>query len=117
MLTTLLILLFGVSIVTRISSRIRKAFDELRSLPEVHPETAAHAADENSFPGEPYFSYETAATEGEFGHSSVEPPHVVMPASAVVPQPDDSETDGFDLRRAVIHQTILHNPFWAETRQ
>lgn len=119
MITTLLILLLGVSIVTRISSRIRKAFSELESLPTSPSMPQQQEGQIEQVQEEPYFSYESVASDEDFYTASTTPAPTRVAVAAVASDGATSgeRNEGFDLRQAVIYQTILHNPFWGESRQ
>lgn len=118
MFITLIFLLFGVTIVTRISSRIRKAFSELEALPTTPSATVHQADSEEAVQQEPYFSYESEMSDEVFYSTSrpatTRPEPVV--SRTVDPLTTSNRTDGFDLRQAVVYQTILHNPYWDESR-
>lgn len=120
MLITLLFLLFGVTFVTRIGSRIRKAFSELEAIPTA-PSTPQQSAAgmEEEVQEENYFTYESVKSDEEFytAAATSAPKRTPVAVAEVESFSSDRWNNGFDLRQAVIYQTILHNPFWGESRQ
>ena len=117
MLITLCIIFLVISITSRVGTKIRKAFAELESLPTAPAQAEAPSVAEDSEPG-PYFSYEQEMVDTAF-QTVEEPSHRSMarPSVAPVSAPAYQNTVDFDLRQAVIYQTILHNPYVTESRQ
>ena len=117
MLITLCIVLFLVSVITRIGKKIRKAFADLEALPTVPAQEAAPSKTEMP-EQDKYFSYEQEMVDTAF-QTEEEPSHRLTTSPVVEPvrTPAFQNTVDFDLRQAVICQTILHNPYVTESRQ
>lgn len=117
MLATLFAILFIVAIISRIATRIRKAFAEVMALP-MAPTPKVVPSVEKDLEQDTYFSYEQEMVENVFhpekesvSESSMMSNFETMPTSVCQNKVD------FDLRQAVIYQTILYNPYLTETRQ
>ena len=117
MLITLCIILFLLSAVTRIATKIRKAFAEVEALPTVPSHEEAPSVVEMP-EEERYFSYEQEMVDTAF-QAAEEPSHrsTTTPVVEPVRMPVYQNKVDFDLRQAVIYQTILHNPYVTESRQ
>lgn len=116
MLITLTIIL----LISLVGRKISKAFADVASLPTAPAQAQAPAeavAEELSVEA-PYFSYEQEMVDTAF-QAAAEPSSKPAPAPVVaaVSAPAYKNTVDFDLRQAVIYQTILHNPYWTESRQ
>lgn len=111
MLATLFIITLFITLVSRIVTRVRKAFAEIEGLPMVQPDNVYHQ--EQPEPEEvSYFTYENEMSDVAF-QPTEKPQHetVVEPSFAAIPVSAYSETEGFDLRKAVIYEAILCNPY------
>ena len=111
MFATLLIVFLAITFVSSIAAKVRKALAEIEGLPAAQPDTVPQQ--EMVEPEEAtYFSYENEMSDITF-QPAVEPQQVavVEPAIAAVPAPAYSEVESFDLRKAVIYEAILCNPY------
>ncbi len=116
MLLTLTAIFLLISLVGR---KISKAFADVASLPTAPAQAPAPQAAEELSDEAPYFSYEQEMVDTAF-QATAAPSAKPAPAPAPVvaaPAPANPNTVDFDLCQAVIYQTILHNPYWTESRQ
>ena len=115
MLLTLTAIFLLISLVGR---KIGKAFADVASLPTAPAQAPAPQAAEELSDEAPYFSYEQEMVDTAFQATaapSAKPAPAPVVAAATAPA--NPNTVDFDLRQAVIYQTILHNPYWTESRQ
>lgn len=107
-------LLIGGMVLFGSYSKIRKAFGEIASLPEVDPVGKPKVSMSSIEPE--YFTYETVQDLDSSAELKRTTPNVVK--KNVVEERESSEMSAvdFDLRQAVIYQTILQNPYCSETR-
>lgn len=115
MSTVFLTLLVVASIMLSLYSRFKKVLAEQEGMQE---EAAYAAPAEAENEEQEYFTYETLESLDSNDFPTAEP--VCRPAVAaetVAPLVEEPVASGFDLRRAVIYQTILNNRNINESNQ
>ncbi len=119
MKTVITLLIVAVAFMVSLYRRFKRTLEETGGMEETggqsfdQPEESDEV-EETAF--NPYFSYEYVAPKAE----APAEPRKPQPAPAVKPQPvaaAASSPAAFDLRQAVIYQTVLNNPYIDEINQ
>ena len=111
MIATFVFIILFFTFFSRIATKIRKAFAEIEGLPTAQPVSTPQQSE--TAPEEvEYFTYEKEMSD--IAYQPAEEPQrakVVEPVFTAVSTPVNNEVEGFDLRKAVIYEAILSNPY------
>ena len=94
---------------------VKNAFESLFNEPSEGEEAARSSSFANEAASAGYYSYESTASNSR-GRAAARPAQTTRVAMPVAERSVEADATAFDLRQAVIYQTILDNKYLSDTQ-